>query len=77
MTTTELKKKLIDTINSTENASVLEDIERILDLEFDSDVFMISAEQKTAIIQGQKDFKSGNYISNDEANDQINKWLQE
>lgn len=77
MTTTELKKKLIDTINSTENASVLEDIERILDLEFDSEVFMLSPEQESAIALGRKDFKNGDYIDNDEANDSINKWLEE
>ena len=77
MTTAERKKKLIASINNTDNDLILEDLQRILEFESNNEVYILSHEQKLALAESRADYKNGNYISDEEINVKIDKWLEE
>lgn len=77
MTTAERKRKLIASINNTDNDLILEDLQRILEFESSEEVYILSPEQKLALAESRADYKSGKYISDEEANDKYDKWLGE
>ena len=73
----EMKKRLIDKIQSTVDANILEEVYRILEVST-RDVVMIvlSEDQKSKIDQGINDIEEGRYLTNDDANSEINEWLK-
>ena len=77
MSTTEIKNKLIDKIRTTEDQHLLEEIYRLIEIESeDFEPMKLSSEQKQAIAQGQKDIKEGKFLTDKEANDEIDQWLK-
>lgn len=78
MKTIELKKKLIDEINLSSNKDLLEEFYNFLNLENEiQEDFKLSKEQKSAIQEARKQIKNGDYLTNDEANHEIKKWIEE
>jgi hypothetical protein len=76
MSTVEIKKKLISKIKLSKNQNLLEEIYRLLELEYDDmETLDLSAEQKKAILKGQADVKKGRTITNEQADSEIDKWL--
>ena len=76
MHTLELKKQLIDKIESTNNDILLEEIYRILDMGEDNlELYKLSSHQKAAIDEGLEDVKQGNVISHEDAKKEIDEWL--
>ena len=73
MSTAELKLDLIDKITKLKEVRIIEEIQKLLDFELDEGVFEVSAMQKERLIQGKND----TVLSEDEANTDIEKWLQE
>jgi len=77
MLTKEMKQELIDKINSTKDENILEEVYRILEVGFEEvDMIVLTNEQKESIDQGIKDIEEGKYLSNEEANSEIEKWLK-
>ncbi len=77
MLTNEMKQELIDKIKSTQDENILEEIYRILEIgTSEPEMIVLSNEQKNSIDQGIKDIEDGNYLSNEEANRGIDKWLK-
>jgi len=77
MLTKEMKQELIDKINSTKDDSLLEEVYRIIDINFEeNDMVILTDEQKESINQGIKDIDEGKFLSNEEANSEIEKWLK-
>lgn len=77
MLSKEMKKELIDKINSTTDENILEEVYRILEIgTTEVEMIVLSDEQKSSIDKGLKDFEDGNYLSNEEANRQIEEWLK-
>jgi hypothetical protein len=77
MSTLEIKNKLIDKIRTTEDQHLLEEIYRLIEIESeDFEPMKLSSEQKQAIAQGQKDIKEGKFLTDKEANDEIDQWLK-
>lgn len=77
MSSAEIKKQLIEKIQSTEDENLLEEVYRILEMNTqDFDKIMLSDFQKSKIEAGLKDMESGNYISHEEANREIEEWLK-
>ena len=77
MLTKEMKKQLIDKIQSTEDANILEEVYRILEVSTQEvDMIVLSDDQKTKIDRGIKDIEEGRYLTHDEANREINEWLK-
>ena len=78
MRTAEIKKKLIDKINLSDNKNLLEDFYNFLTLENEiQDTYKLDGEQKSAIQEARNQIKNGDYLTNEEANHEIDKWIDE
>jgi len=76
MTEMELKKRLIGKINQTNNNEILEEVYRLLcNEEADNSVYELSAEQRNAVDEAQKQYKNGQFLTNEQANKAIDEWL--
>jgi hypothetical protein len=76
MTTQELKTKLINQIRQSENMELLEDLSILIDSEENPVFYELSVKQKQVIKDAVEDVEKGNYLSEKQANDEIEKWLK-
>ena len=77
MTVVELKEKLIAKINSTNDIELLDELSWIIDLEEPNrEPHIISQGELEAVREGLEQTKNGQYISDEEANSQIDAWLK-
>ena len=72
MTTLERKKILKERIDFSDEAT-LEKIEKLLDEE----VFILSDKQIIQIKEAKAEYLKGNFLAEEEANKDIEKWLEE
>jgi len=78
MTVVELKKKLIEQIQNTDDEEVLEHISDIFKFELNTkSVHKLSNEEKAAVEDGRNQIKNGQWLSDEDANKQIDEWLKE
>jgi hypothetical protein len=77
MSTAEMKQHVIQRIQSLENDNVLQEIESLLSFYDDGEIFVLSEQQKASIDQGLKDIAEGRFITDEEANKEIEEWLKE
>jgi len=76
MTVIELKNRLIMKIYQTEDNNLLEEIYRIIENEeAGNNLYRLSNEQSLAIEEGQKQFKLGQFLKSDQADHEIDEWL--
>ena len=76
MKTIEIKKKLINEINLSKNKYLLEEFYRLLNLENEiKEIYKLNAEQKSAIAEAREQIKNGDYLTNEQANQEIDEWL--
>ena len=77
MSTSELKKRLIDKIKETDNNNLLEEAFRLLQLEGeDIEAYKLSQDQKNAVNEARQQIKNGQFLTDDEANKDIDEWLR-
>lgn len=72
----ELKKKLIAKINLIDNNEILESMMSILEIHNKQDVYVLNEAQLAAIEEAREDYRNGRFLTNDEANAEIEKWLR-
>ncbi len=78
MKTIEIKNKLIDEIKLSKNKDLLEELYRFLNLENDiQETYKLDEEQKAAVTEARDQIKNGDYLTNEQANQEIDQWLQE
>jgi hypothetical protein len=66
MSTTELRKRLIDKIQKTDNENILQEAYRLLELETeDIEIYKLSDDQKNAVNEARKQIKEGEFLTND------------
>lgn len=76
MTTLDLKKQLIDKINSTQNDLLLAEVYRLLDMEItDEELYKLNEEQLSEVAEAREQFKNGEYYTDEEVTKEIDKWL--
>jgi len=76
MSTTELREKLIEKIQLTNDESILTEINRVLDLETSlSEIYILSSFEKNEIELSRKEIQEGFFLTNDEVNKEIDEWL--
>lgn len=76
MKTVEIKKKLINEINLSKNKNLLEEFYRFLNLENEiEETYKLNSEQKFAIAEARKQIKNDDYLTNEQANQEIDEWL--
>ena len=68
-----LKNKIAKSINQSNNELLLAEIYDMLntDLALNEEVYQLSAEQKQAVEEGCRQVDSGNFLTDEEANRQI------
>ena len=77
MTTTELKHILIHKIAAINDKSFLAAVNKIIDTKSERLIFKTTPEQRRDIKEGQEQFARGEFISNDQLEADIDKWLSE
>jgi hypothetical protein len=76
MNVQDLKKQLVEKIQKTNDNLVLEEILRLLEIESESmGAYTLSEDQVQVINEAQEQIKQGKFLSNDDANTEINQWL--
>ena len=73
MSTAEIKLDLINKITNLKDTRIIEEIQKFLDFELDEGIFEVSALQKERLAEAKND----TILSEDDANNEIEKWLQE
>jgi hypothetical protein len=77
MTCIALRKQLKDKINKTENLELLEETNRLLGIEVNNNVvFEFSDSQKERINNSLMQIKNRNFLTEIEANKEIDEWLE-
>ena len=76
METAELKKKLIAKINLTDNNEILKSVMNLLEFHNEENVYILNDAQLAAIEEAQEDFRNGRFLTNEDANAEIEKWLR-
>ena len=72
-----MRQQLIEKIKTTKDDNILEEVYRILEVgTMEIDQIVLSNEQKGFIDEGLRDIEKGNYLSNEDANTEIEKWLR-
>lgn len=78
MTLVQLKKALVQKIQDTEDSILLEDLNRLFDLDSNTTrLISLNKEQMMAIKQGETDYEKGDFFTEEQAEDQINQWLED
>jgi hypothetical protein len=77
MTKAIIRKKLIGKIKNVEDKNLLEELMRLLDMETDETEYKTSEEQQTAIKEARRQYKKNEYLSDMEADRDIDQWLEE
>lgn len=76
MSTVELKKRLIEKIQKTQDERILEEAFRLLELEAeDIEIYKLNDDQKKAISEARQQIKNGQFLTDQQANKGIDEWL--
>jgi len=72
-----IKEKLIDKIRNTEDEELLSQISRLIDFESQSEsVYYLNDGELKAVNEELNQLSKGEFLSNDEANAEADKWLK-
>jgi hypothetical protein len=76
MSTVELRKRLIDKIQKTDNENLLGEAYRLLGLETeDIEEYKLNDDQKNAIEEARRQIVSGQSLTDEQASRGIDEWL--
>ena len=77
MSTVELRKRLIHKIKTTNNQELLGEAYRLLEMESDDvETYKLNADQLNAVNEAQQQIKNRQYLTDDQANKEIEEWLK-
>ena len=71
------RKELLDRIMLIEDKDVLDEIYRLLQVNFDDSIFQLNEIQKKEIDQARQEIKRGEGIPSERLNKDIDEWLKE
>lgn len=67
---------MIRKIKQTEELEILEEMYRLIaNQETDGNIYILSDEQRRAVEEGQQQFKNGQFLKSQQADNEIEKWL--
>ncbi len=73
-----LKNGLLDKLISIGDNNLLEKVNDLIgNVDINTSVFKVTVSQKGMLIKSEKDIYDGNFLSNDELNEEEDKWLSE
>jgi hypothetical protein len=77
MTLKELKNKLINEINQSQDVELLKEMYRLIsNQETDDDLFILSDEQIKAVEEAQLQILNGQLLTNEQADKEIEEWFE-
>ena len=77
MKTAEIKERLIREINSSTNKNLLEELYQYLERENETqDIYNLNEDQKSAILEAREQIDNGDYLTSEQANEEIDEWLK-
>ncbi|HPF00179.1 MAG TPA: hypothetical protein PKY63_05895 [Bacteroidales bacterium] len=74
MTTVELKKLLIQRIAEINDVSFLKAVKTILESKTNTEILLLTPEQKKEILESKKNIEQGLIIDNDSLDKEVAKW---
>ena len=79
MSTSELQLKLdiISRITELKEVRVIKEIKKLLDFELEENLYELSTDQENRVAEARKEYKNGDYIANEVADNEIDQWLKE
>ena len=72
-----IKEKLIKEIRQTNDLQLLQAVLRMLSLKTEEEVYQLNEAQLSAIEEARAQFKGGEFLTNEEADKEIEEWLKE
>jgi hypothetical protein len=76
MSTVELRRRLIDKIQKTENEDLLAEAFRLLELETeDIEIYNLNDGQRKAIGEARQQINNGQFLTDEQSNKEIDEWL--
>jgi len=75
MSTPGLKEKLIDKIRQTEDEGLLEEISNLMQLQEPDTIYALNTDQKKAVQEAKDQIKNNEFLSNEQADKDIDEWL--
>lgn len=73
----DLKERLIKKIKQTTDPEVLQEVYRLLEIQFDDqEIYQLSDDQKSVVNEAQQQIKKGEFLTNEKANQEIEEWLK-
>jgi hypothetical protein len=73
---TKLQEILIQKISSTTDERILQEVNRLLETGADEDIYQLTPEQIAGIEESKEQIKNGQFLTNEEANKEIQEWLK-
>jgi hypothetical protein len=75
MASADLKERLIERIRRTEDLQLLEEISRLLELQEPDRIYHVNDQQRKNISEAKEQIRNNQSISNEDANKDIDEWL--
>lgn len=72
---TKYKSKLIERINSIQDKNILDEVNRLLEVDVEDSIYKTSSEQKQEIDKARLQLSQNQGIPSEEADREIEKWL--
>ncbi|WP_422362107.1 hypothetical protein [Reichenbachiella sp.] len=72
---TKYKSKLIERINSIQDKNILDEVNRLLEVDVEDSIYKTSSEQKQEIDKARLQLSQNKGIPSEEADREIEKWL--
>jgi uncharacterized membrane-anchored protein len=72
----ELRKKLTGRIYQTNRIDLLEEMLQLIENEEDNSIYELTVEQQDAVNEAIAQYERGQYLTDDEADKEISKWLK-
>jgi len=69
------KEKIIEKISSIEDKNILDEINRLIVLDIDVEIFITSTNQKKEILEARNQLMKNQGIPSEKADSEIEKWL--
>jgi hypothetical protein len=77
MSTVELRKRLIDKIEKTEDKRILDEMFRLLEIETgDIEIYTLNESQIMKVNEAREQIKKGQFLTEEQANKEIDEWLK-
>jgi len=69
------KEKIINRIKELEDLNLIDEINRLLEIEFDDSPYITNQDQRNAIREARNQIKKGDTLTEDQADNEIDEWL--